>query len=598
MIEVFIFSLALCLQIVAVAVALRLARTTNKSGAWLLVATALVAMIAQHLLALQFSSASSLQLSSSIVSLIYGISILVGILLIRPIFGDLHESGRNLQKSEDTYQRIIDNLDDVFFRQDNDGKILLASPSVTQVLGYSVDELLGTRVTDLYTDPAIADYFRDEILANGRIENYELQLKRKDGGIVYTEINAVSMLDEKGSIVGAEGIFRDVTEQRQNEQSLAQAQKMEAVGQLTGGIAHDFNNLLTVILGNLELALLDEEEGTPLYDTLAQAVRAGESGAALTRRLLAFSRKQALQPEIVNLSELIINLDDMLSRTLGGDIDVQISGTKDIWLCEADPAQVESMILNLSINARDAMSGGGSLEITTGQKHVSVEDSARQPGLRAGDYALIIVKDNGHGMDAETADRIFEPFYTTKDQGRGSGLGLSMVYGFVKQSGGYISVESERDRGTTFTIYLPRTKKAGTDSRLAPDAFGTADGSSTCVLIVEDDPGLGQLVVHQLEQLGHLAYHAEDAVTALAILEENTGIDLLLIDVVLKGTVNGVELARQSLSLRPDLKILYMSGYSEDVLVNGGKIGTDVNLLEKPFNKVQLGEAIMVTIQD
>ncbi len=597
MIEVFISGLALCLQIIAVAVALRLARTTNKSGAWLLVATALVAMVAQHLLGLRSPGASSFQLSASIVSLIYSVSILVGILLIRPIFGDLHESGRNLQKSEDTYRRIIDNLNDVFFRQDIDGRILLASPSVTQVLGYSVDELIGTRVTDLYTDPTVADYFRDEILANGRIENHELQLKRKDGGIVYTEINAVSMLDESGIIIGAEGIFRDVTEQRQNEQSLAQAQKMEAVGQLTGGIAHDFNNLLTVILGNLELALLDEEEGTQLYATLQQAIRAGESGAALTKRLLAFSRKQALQPEIVNLSELVTNLDEMLSRTLGGDIEVQISGKEDIWLCEADPAQVESMILNLSINARDAMSGGGSLQITTSQKLVTAEDSARQPGLKTGEYALIIVKDNGHGMDAETTDRIFEPFYTTKDQGRGSGLGLSMVYGFIKQSGGYISVESERDRGTTFTVYLPRTKKAGLDSLVAPDVFDKADASSTCVLIVEDDPGLGQLVVHQLEQLGHLAHHAEDATIALAILQENSGIDLLLADVVLKGTVNGVELARQSLLLRPDLKILYMSGYSEDALVKGGKIGAGVNLLEKPFNKVQLSDAIMVTIQ-
>jgi nitrogen-specific signal transduction histidine kinase len=388
---------------------------------------------------------------------------------------------------------------------------------------------------------------------------------------------------------------RDVTERMSVEAQLQQALKMEAIGNLTGGLAHDFNNLLSIVIGNLDLLREDLEKGSASDGMAEEALAAALRGAELTRRLLAFARKQPLQPKVLDLNTTVSGVTKLLSRTLGTQIEIELDLAPGVWPANVDPAQLEACLVNLATNARDAMPHGGKLHIKTRNSALDEDYVSLYPGLAAGDYSLVEVSDTGTGMPKEVADRIFEPFFTTKREGRGTGLGLSMVFGFMKQSGGHINVYSELDVGTTFRLYLP---KAG---GVAEEAAGTAStptpGGKEVILAVEDNPGLRALVIKQLTQLGYRCFEAGDGPSALKILEKER-IDLLFTDVVMPGGMSGYELGREALKRWPDLKVLLTSGFPEEKLNGNGAPPFNMRLLIKPYRKEDLARVLRQVINE
>ncbi len=380
---------------------------------------------------------------------------------------------------------------------------------------------------------------------------------------------------------------RDITERMQAEERLRQAQKMETVGQLTGGVAHDFNNLLAVIHGSAEL--LGDQVGAD--DPQVRAViRATGRGAELTQHLLAFSRQQPLRPQSIDLAELTTGMLVLLKRTLGETIEIVTDQSSDLWPVLADPGQIESALLNLAINARDAMPEGGKLTIECMNACLDEAYVAQNPETAAGDYVVMAVSDTGVGMAPEVREHAFEPFFTTKEVGKGSGLGLSMVYGFVNQSGGHVTIYSEQGEGTTIKLYLPRsTETAAVERKPATDEVPVARGET--VLVVEDDPEVRTLAVTLLSGLGYQVLEAATGAAALEQLGSPTRIDLLLTDVVMPGGMNGCELAVEVERRIPGIKVLYISGYPEDAIIHNGRLDADAELLQKPFRRADLAQA-------
>jgi len=379
---------------------------------------------------------------------------------------------------------------------------------------------------------------------------------------------------------------------RTAQAQLHQAQKMEAVGQLTGGIAHDFNNLLAVILGNAEMVVEDVGEGVvPPVEIANSIVTAAERGAGLTDQLLAFSRKQTLAPEAIKLNEQVDQLVDLLRRTLGATIEVKISGEPRLWMALADPGQFQNALLNMAVNARDAMLDGGNLLIETKNVHVDRSSTPGQAGCPIGDYVLLAVSDTGCGMPKEVVDRVFEPFFTTKDPGKGTGLGLSMVFGFAKQSEGHVEVVSEAGEGTTISLYLPRAASA---ENFEPEDREPAVRSDKgeVVLVLEDSADVRDLVTAHLRSLGYRVLEAKNGDEALLRFVGDQTVDLLLSDVILPGGMTGPDVARSALARNPALKIIYMSGYTDDVVLDYGKLDGDYVLLQKPFRKQDLAETV------
>jgi nitrogen-specific signal transduction histidine kinase/CheY-like chemotaxis protein len=380
-----------------------------------------------------------------------------------------------------------------------------------------------------------------------------------------------------------------VTERRTVEEQLRQAQKMEAIGNLTGGMAHDFNNLLGIIIGNLDL-LRDRQSGDPdALELTGEALDAALRGADLTRRLLAFARRQPLQPERADVNALIAGIVKLLERTLGEQIQITLDLNPDTWPVVVDPAQLESALTNLATNARDAMHGGGQLIIVTGNRSLDADYTSQHAEVEPGDYALIEVSDTGTGMAPEVASHIFEPFYTTKEPGKGTGLGLSMVFGFIKQSGGHINVYSEVGIGTTFRLFLPRAD-AGAEAGGTVVPATLVRGNGETVLAVEDNTSLRRVVVRQLTELGYRVLEAEDAQTALRVLESEP-VDLLFSDIVMPGGTSGYELARTALSGCPAIKIVLTSGFPEQKIA-GDANAPNLRLLSKPYRKDELGRIL------
>jgi PAS domain S-box-containing protein len=383
----------------------------------------------------------------------------------------------------------------------------------------------------------------------------------------------------------------DITERHEAEKQLQQAQKMEAVGQLTGGIAHDFNNLLAVSMGNVELAGEAAQSGGDVLPFLATAMRANERGASLTNQLLAFSRKQTLFPQVIDAGELVGGVTDLLRSSLGETIEINVASDDGIWPCEVDPHQLESAILNLAINARDAMPSGGTL--TIGASNVSLDDdyAAAQTGVEPGDYVMVAVRDTGAGMPQDVIDHAFDPFFTTKEVGQGSGLGLSMVYGFAKQSGGHVTIYSEEGERTAVKLYLPRSDKEDEYPRQeAREDVPKARGET--VLVVEDDPDVRALSVALLRGLGYQILEAADAETALKVLETAPRVNLLFSDVLLPGGMSGPELAAEVRSRYPGIAVLYTSGYTDLVGTDQSAFGEDAELLQKPYRKADLARTV------
>jgi signal transduction histidine kinase/ActR/RegA family two-component response regulator len=409
-----------------------------------------------------------------------------------------------------------------------------------------------------------------------RGDGHQLEIRRTpmpDGGFVLT--------------------VSDMTRRAQAEAILRESQKMQAVGQLTGGIAHDFNNLLTVILGNLDFARTRLDSEHPLQIRIERATWAAQRGALLTAQLLAFARKQALAPAAIDLAAAMPTMVPLLRRTLGEHIDVRYVETAGLWPAMADPAQLESALLNLALNARDAMPGGGQLTIELANMVLDEDYARRHAEVSAGDYTMLAVSDTGHGMSPEVVARVFEPFFTTKPEGKGTGLGLAMVFGFVKQSGGHVKIYSEPGHGTTVRLYLPRAIGApGATAQRTGTPVELPRGSAN-VLLVEDEPAVREIARVMLEDLGYRVLEAASGEEALRVFGANAAaIDLLLTDVVLPGQVRGRELSERLSAMRPEMKVLFMSGYTENSIVHNGRLDDGVHLISKPFKREQLARKV------
>ena len=409
------------------------------------------------------------------------------------------------------------------------------------------------------------------------------------GGKFY-DIKFAPLRAGHGAIVGACQTSRDVTARvsaerslKASEQALQRAQKMEAIGNLTGGVAHDFNNLLQVISGNLQLLERHVAGNDRAQRYVTNAQEGAARGAKLAAQLLAFGRRQALEPKIVNAGRVIVGMNDLLRRALGEETEVETSISGGLWNCFIDPNQVENALLNLAINGRDAMNGIGRLTIEVANAVLDEAYCRAHPDASVGQYVMLAVTDTGCGMDSVTMDRVFEPFFSTKPEGHGTGLGLSMVYGFVKQSQGHIKIYSEVGHGTTVKLYLPRSMGAE-DLRVAPASIEAPRGTAT-ILIVEDDEQVRETASALLDDLGYRVLRACDASSALAIVESGVAIDMVFTDVVMPGQVRSVELARRARERLPDVAILYTSGYTQNAIIHGGRLDAGVDLLPKPYTR-------------
>ena len=470
-----------------------------------------------------------------------------------------------------------------------DGSIAAVNPAATSVLGWSDLELVGRNWLDLVHPDDIDDLAR--AIRGGsegsRISRFDSRILCRDGGFRWISWAAVP----GESLINAVG--RDVTAEREQaealrltEQQLRQSQKMEAVGQLTGGVAHDFNNLLHVISGNLELLKRDIAGNERAERRAANATAAVSRGAKLASQLLAFGRRQPLEPKVINIARIVSGMDEILRRALGEAVEIETSVAGGLWNCLVDPTQIENAVLNLAINARDAMAGAGKLTIEVSNAFVDDAYARLNAEVAPGQYVLLAVTDTGHGMSPEVLAQAFEPFFSTKPEGKGTGLGLSMVYGFVKQSGGSVKIYSEVGHGTTVKIYLPRVRQ-GEDIVAEVDARHVSGGTEV-VLVVEDDEGVRATVIEMLTDLGYRVLTAKDATSALSIIESGVPIDLLFTDVVMPGPLKTTELARQARQRQPNIAVLFTSGYTENAIVHGGRLDEGVELLGKPYTREAL----------
>ncbi len=475
--------------------------------------------------------------------------------------------------------------------------IVYVNNAFTQVTGYTYKEIVGQSQQVFHgpnTDPRQLEKIRSALL-NREAVHVELVNYRKDGSEFWVDMTVAPILGEQNELTHFVSIERDVTERKQLEIALLQAQKMEAIGLLAGGIAHDFNNVLTVILSYSDLMLRYFDENERVRKYVEPIHTAGKRAADLTHQLLAFSRRQMLRPEEMNLNEIVVEVENMIRRPIGEDIQFTTLLAADLWPIQADPGQLSQVIMNLSVNARDAMPHGGTLTLRTENTTLERKDGRISPELNPGEYIKLTVQDTGKGIDNETLARIFDPFFTTKGPGKGTGLGLSTVYGIVAQSGGGIYVHSEIGVGTQFEIYLPRVGEGSDLEMSVTDSLPKERGSET-ILLVEDEISVRELVREGLEEQGYHLLVAANGEEALAMCRAHNGvIDLLLTDVVMPG-MSGVELAQRIQTLSPALKVLYMTGYTDSVMSKHGLLDDAIALLQKPFTIGQLTGKIQKTL--
>ena len=511
-----------------------------------------------------------------------------------------HENEVLLREQRARLRSIVDNVVDGIVSISDEGIIENVNRSAERIFGYDESELRGRNVNVLMPEPHHSrhDSYIDSYLRTGVAKligrTRELIGRRRDGKTFPLELSVGEVrLGDRHVFIAT---LRDLTERKSTEEQLRQAQKMEAIGQLTGGVAHDFNNLLTVILGNTELLAGELADNPRLARMAGMARSAAERGAALTQRLLAFGRRQPLLPESIDLNAVVQGMDELLRRTLGEHIEIRTILSADLHSANADRAQLETAILNLALNARDAMSNGGKLIIESANIQLDADYAATRPEVTAGPYVMLSITDTGAGMPPEVRDRAFEPFFTTKDVGKGSGLGLSMVYGFAKQSRGHVSLYSEVGHGTTVKLYLPEADveavRATSPARTAPAPTG-----NETVLVVEDDRDVRDYVVRLLKTLGYNVAEAATGPDALRWLEAGTPVDLVFTDLVMPDGMTGMDLAAAALKSRPELRIMYTSGYSEEAAVHGGKLQPGVRLLRKPYRKDDLARAVRAAIE-
>ena len=502
---------------------------------------------------------------------------------------------RRLRASEGRLAAIVRAALDAHITMDDRGTIVTWNPQAETIFGWPAGEVIGRHVADVIVPPLQRDAHRHGLqhfleTGEGPILNRRLELValRRDGTDVAVELAVAPIRLGKSWIFSA--FIRDISERNQLEQQLRQSQKMEAVGRLAGGIAHDFNNLLTAIFGYADLLAEDLPPGSAAQADVTEIRTAATRASALTRQLLAFSRQQVLQPVVLNLNDVVGDLQNMLQRMLGEDVELQAHFAADLGNTRADQGQIEQVLLNLVVNARDAMPTGGKLTIETANLELDEHYAQTHRPVVPGRYVMIAVSDTGVGMDAATQARMFEPFFTTKEAGKGTGLGLATAYGIVKQSGGYIWVYSEVARGATFKVYLPRVD-APTDVVAAPPELGTVAGTET-VLLAEDDALLLPLARDVLRRLGYTVLEARTPADAVAVAKSHMGvIHLLISDVIMPGE-SGLQLARRLLGTRPDLRVLFISGYSDEAIVRHGVLDPGTAFLQKPFTPAALARKI------
>ena len=505
----------------------------------------------------------------------------------RAITQALRRSEQRLREITDAIPAAIAYVDkDRIYRYANKGYAGWFGWTSEQVPGHRVPEVIGQELFDTIS----ADV--DRAMAGERI-SYEYRLTGRDGEPAYARSTLVPDLAPDGSVLGCYVHSMDVTEQRRTQAALAQAQKMEAIGQLTGGLAHDFNNMLTVVIGNL-VALKENHPDDPLTENFVEpAMHAANRGAELIRRLLGFARRQPLEPEPVEVNELILGMSKLIRRSLPSTIAVSTASREPCLVAMVDAHQLENALLNLALNARDAMPNGGELRIESSLEHLNVH-AAADLEVPPGDYVQIAVTDNGMGMDGSTLARVFEPFFTTKQFGMGSGLGMSMVYGFTKQSGGGVRIRSRQARGTTVALLLPRIEEAETQASLPTGRHvAAADLAGKLVLLAEDDADVRSVVRMQLAELGCAVVEAENGSEAADMVENIPAIALVISDVVMPGAMDGRALARFVRRFRPDLPMVLMSGFAESEFHTGGlDPDHDLPLLAKPFSRDKLLDAL------
>jgi len=502
-----------------------------------------------------------------------------------------HDAEKARVDAEAKYRLLIEQVAAISYIAElgESGQWYYVSPQVEKILGYSPDEWLANSkhwMQYVVTEDHSRVFAAEEAGARGEPYQAEFRMVRKDGRVIWVSDTAVTVRGSDSHPL-MEGLIVDITERKQLESQLQQSSKMEAVGRLAGGIAHDFNNLLTVIRGYTELALNRATSQPQLRSDIERIESASERAAALVRQLLAFSRRQVLQPKTIDLNTIVLNLDTLLRRLMDEQIEMITRVDENAGAVKADPTQIEQVIMNLVVNARDAMPKGGCLTLETQNVELDSTYAADHAPVQPGSYVMLAVSDTGVGMDAETVAHIFEPFYTTKENARGTGLGLSTVYGIVKQSGGYIWVYSEPGQGSTFKVYLPRVDEAA--STEVKHKRGTAKKRGTeTILLVEDEEAVRELTRIVLTAHGYQVVVAADSADAERLCEEHAGeIQLLLTDVIMPG-VSGRELARRITLRRPKMRVLFMSGYTYNVIAQGGLLEEGTAFLQKPFTPTGL----------
>jgi PAS domain S-box-containing protein len=530
-----------------------------------------------------------------------------GLRAIRNQFQEVVRTHSLAQAANQRFQLLVQGVTDyAIFLLDPQGNVTNWNSGAVRIEGYTEDEIIGRHISQFYTPEDRAKEVPTRALATAASEGrYEAEgwRVRKDGSRFWASVVIDRISDPKGDVVGFAKIIRDITERREGQQRLEaareqlyQSQKMDAVGQLTGGVAHDFNNLLTIIIGNLDGAKRALGAGHAatqerVVRAIDQALTGANRAARLTAHLLAFSRRQPLEAKVLDVNKLLRHLSTFLKPSLGEQVQLEVVGAGGVWQVEADETQLETAVLNLALNARDAMPEGGKLTVEASNTFLDEIYCSRNAEVRPGQYVEISVTDNGAGMTGEVAGRAFEPFFTTKETGQGTGLGLSQVYGFVKQIGGHVKIYSEPGHGTTVKIYLPRVKGAtAAEPPDLQDAKMPAAPGGESILVVEDDDDVRAFIAETLRELNYIVFRATDASSALKILATER-VDLMLTDVVLPGR-NGRDLADEAAAKRPGLRVLFMTGYSRNAIVHNGRLDQGVCMIQKPFTQAALAAKI------
>lgn len=495
---------------------------------------------------------------------------------------------RALRQSEEKYRSFFEDDLTGDYISTPDGRLLFCNPAFLDIFGFSsLQQAMNYNIQELYNSLDDRKKLLSDLQKKKRLYNYEMQLHKLDGTPIFVTANVIGKFNKQNALIEIKGYLYDVTHHKRTEEQFWLAQKMEAIGRLAGGVAHDFNNMLSVINGYSDLVMHRLPKEHPLQKDIAMIFQAGKKAEALTRQLLAFSRRQIMQPKVISLNFLVDELEKMLRRLIGEDIELITKKYSDLGAVKADPTQMEQVILNLAVNSRDAMPKGGKLIIETRNVSFSSDLELERVTMLAGEYVLLSVTDTGVGMDEKTRVNIFEPFYTTKEKGKGTGLGLSTVYGIIKQSGGYIWVYAEPGKGTTFKIYLPRVDEKIEDAVIRKSPPETLKGNET-ILLVEDDQGVREVSQMILSQFGYSVLTASDGETALKIIEDNgSKIKLMITDLVMPG-MSGKELTDKLSQSGNGLKVLYLSGYTDEAILDHGILNKGINFLPKPFGTQEL----------